>query len=770
MIFKKENFLDVDFLDVFKNLTAKNKTTDHFIFDRLSLCLKKNSQALHRNLKIPYLVMDIPAFDWKTMLQEARNLESHSVPHRSDDSQGWNSLCLHGIDAKKTLSCDKYGYLNEEQTPYRWTRVSEKAPVTTDYLKDLINRNYFSKVYRIRFMYLKPGGFIKFHRDREEDRKSLGPLNIALNMPEKCYWLFKEWGQVPFKPGTGLAVDVSNQHGVWNFSEETRIHIIIHGIYGEEYYKTIKRSAEKKLKEKSLDFFQTKEKSDSDPVSKKEDRSRITYLMWLQNYEIKSPELLRITSKITEHFLRLRSSDVIDLDFGIDLTNLLSRAYDKGGKWSFVMTPGNLLKDNFYKSVKTLLSKADPNVFMFAHLMDRKKRWFGIHPQCFIVNLSLWNQTGRPPLIKKVNEKIHLPKVIRSRENIHDDYTPTYLIPGEGVTEEKPEIFGWHWIKKALESGLRIENIPLEIRKKKLFLYPEQNQENLLKCLKANDFSSDKNPEKKRSCEGVQNILSINNKQSDTPLPLLSDHQKKVLDYLFMESSGLTRKMFIFNTESVRNTYVENKLEKIDAFLGLPAGFMDFHTLYRHGFHEETKLVYFDINEKILFFKEKLLELWDGKNYHNFVDWIIQKYPKTFNNSLLTKKPEEREENWKKELEIWGGEDLFLNHLEKVKLLKRNFIKTNLLDDFTPLIKIIEGMRKKHLALWYSNCFNYTPGLAYKNWKYGEVKQQGMAFLNHLLRLSETNNLKITVYGEDPLEGCTIGSLGRDVQNIFGFS
>ena len=85
----------------------------------------------------------------------------------------------------------------------------------------------------------------------------------------------------------------------------------------------------------------------------------------------------------------------------------------------------------------------------------------------------------------------------------------------------------------------------------------------------------------------------------------LSHHQKKVLEYLAIESKGFRKKMFVFNNEAVRANYMEGKLEAIDAFIGLPSGFMDCHTLYQHGFEDKTQLIYFDVNQNILNFKKK---------------------------------------------------------------------------------------------------------------------------------------------------------------------
>ena len=732
-----ENF---QFLNVLKDLNEKNSMTSSFITKRLRKYSHEDGHILYKNLKIPYLSMDIPPFDYEAMLSEAMNLEYRSIPHRSDDSQGWNSICLHGIEAHKTKSPDIYGYPGEQETPYKWTWASKKAPVTTKYLKTLLQSAYFSNFYRIRFMYLKPGGFIKFHRDREEGRSSLGPLNLALNMPEDCYWLFEKWGSVPFHPGTSFAVDVSNSHGVWNLSKQTRIHIIIHGIYGEQYYRTIKRSVEKSLKNRSY--------HQESPISKKQPCSDIACLLWLQSNEVRNSELLRTVTNITEHFAKLRANRSIGFDSGVSLTSLLSKAHKAEKKWAIVITPGTILKSDFYQEVREALSRAKPNVFMFAHILDRKQRWFGIHPQFFIINLHLWNKICQPPILKKSKENMHLPAVIRSPENIHDDYTPLYLYQGSETKKENPQVFGWHWIQKALEENLRVENIPHGIRQKKLFLYPEQNSEILLKHLAS--FSGK------------------NNETNEDEIKTLSKNQRDIMDYLCDESKGLAKKTFIFNTEITRYPRSEKTIQKIDAFVGLPSGFMDLHVLYRHGFDENTRLIYFDINPSILHLKQNFLDKFDrSQNYADFIRQTFNEYSeKTKKEIFLTTPLKEAKNKWEQELELWGGEDLFFEHLKKIQNLKREFLNLNLLNDFNPLTKTLETLRKKHIALWYSNCFNYTPGLAHKNWKLEEIKQQGISFLNNILWIAEKNHLQVTIYGENISKGF-LTSFGTEIRDIF---
>jgi hypothetical protein len=63
------------------------------------------------------------------------------------------------------------------------------------------------------------------------------PLNIAINNPVGCEFIFKNKGSVPFVAGTGMVIDVAREHIVINDSDEPRYHIIVHGHYAEDFFK-----------------------------------------------------------------------------------------------------------------------------------------------------------------------------------------------------------------------------------------------------------------------------------------------------------------------------------------------------------------------------------------------------------------------------------------------------------------------------------------------------------------------------------------------------
>jgi hypothetical protein len=195
--------------------------------------------------KLPWLPLDIE-LPYEDMLQEAKDIKHLFVDHRDDDvkdgygHKGWKSLCIHGIEEYKTNHHTQYGYNSNEETPYKWTSISDKCPITTNWLKNIFPMDTY---YRVRFMLLEPGGFIVPHKD--SDHNHLAPINVALNHPKNCIFKMEKHGVVPMKPGVAMLLDVGNIHAYINKSNEDRIHIIIHGKTTEKYKDLVIRSYNK---------------------------------------------------------------------------------------------------------------------------------------------------------------------------------------------------------------------------------------------------------------------------------------------------------------------------------------------------------------------------------------------------------------------------------------------------------------------------------------------------------------------------------------------
>lgn len=732
--------LDFDSLEggsLLPSVLAKlNGRTNDFIFHRLNL-LKEvtDGNRLRTELKIPYMTLPVPDGNWGGMLEEAFGLQEQFVSHRSSDSAGWKSVCLHGIDTDKTLSCDRYGFASEKETPYQWTSASSKCPMTTAWLKSLKELGYFTEFYRVRYMWLEPKGFIRFHRDRLEGQNSLGPLNVALNMPEGCKWLFKKWGEVPFTPGSAIAVDVSNLHGVWNNSSEDRVHIIIHGKYGPTYFKAI--AAGRK------DMLEKMSKTLTTPSNEKRVDQDFRLGVWRYFSGSAERDLEKKCFRITEHFLKLKSAQGFKIISDYSFRRILLRALEQNVRWAVLVAPGTIVNDAFMKSVRKLLATADPSVFLFGHLLDKGERGYGLHQQMIVVDVNKWALVGQPVLGFAGGGEQDVVMGERSLENVHDNYTPTFIKPGVGTRAIKDTVLGWNIINAALSNGYTVENLPDYVRNTKYHLYPEQNSKFLEK-----------------------EIDSLSIRGSATYAPLTST-QILGLNQLRIEVEGYKKKLFIFNTEGTYELSESNRGLCLDQMYSLAAGFKDLSILRHHGSKKETELTYYDISDASLFLKKKIYESWDGNDFPNFVRMIFNHYSHVFKDSILSFDLNDLEVPWKKELEFWGGADKFKEVFEAARPLRKRYIKLDLLESPSWMGEEISKTEAKNIGVWYSNCFNYTPALALSDWNQNHMNDVGHKFLSSLLSSAQEKKKSIFMYGEDILSGAKAEHCGKKIEYYF---
>ena len=193
----------------------------------------------------PYLPIDLPNADYKSMFKEALQVKDLLVEHRDSEShKGWSSVCVHGEAYNRTRAWNdyednqgktekdiKYGYCKE---------VVDRCPIIYNFISSLP----FTNLARVRIMYLEAGGYILPHNDRSWNK--LNPLNIGLNQPEGCIFRMKDKGDVPFPVNGGAClVDISNVHSVWNNSSTPRVHIIVHGTQLEPFNKMVYDSIKK---------------------------------------------------------------------------------------------------------------------------------------------------------------------------------------------------------------------------------------------------------------------------------------------------------------------------------------------------------------------------------------------------------------------------------------------------------------------------------------------------------------------------------------------
>jgi len=176
---------------------------------------------------IPWLRLQTTEVPVTEIYKEYTSLDIKPVYHRPDDviagakHNMWKSLTLYGVDSHITEDVDG---------EHTWTDVADQCPITVKWIKDnfIINSN----TRRIRFMWIGHGGWILPHKDRDDT--GLREINVAIKQPTGCIFKFTERGVVPFKDGRSYLIDTSNEHMVFNNSNEPRLHIILHTDMSDE--------------------------------------------------------------------------------------------------------------------------------------------------------------------------------------------------------------------------------------------------------------------------------------------------------------------------------------------------------------------------------------------------------------------------------------------------------------------------------------------------------------------------------------------------------
>jgi hypothetical protein len=176
--------------------------------------------------------------------------------------------------------------------------------------------------------------------------------------------------------------------------------------------------------------------------------------------------------------------------------------------------------------------------------------------------------------------------------------------------------------------------------------------------------------------------------------------QRRLLGYLFnkrlrfnpmFKGSGVNLSerdygVFLFNTEDLLAdpSWRLPPGRLVDTYAGPCAGFLDAAILFTLGFHETTKLVYFDINERALEVRQRLLRDFDGEfeNLPAFMEDLVKTYPQhtPFYRGNVASKLKEL-------LHVFGNGDNFRETWRRMRALPAEFHKVNLITGYSTILE-----------------------------------------------------------------------------------
>lgn len=316
----------------------------------------------------------------------------------------------------------------------------------------------------------------------------------------------------------------------------------------------------------------------------------------------------------------------------------------------------------------------NPDQFVIGHIMNRKGRYPGLHRQMLIVNLKVWDQLGRPPFLEKGFFWDRIPEYCNysvSESKITAEYTPEWIEAAPGSLKVNYLEDGSNWIHIALSNNIRIDNLSLDIRECKVFIYPYEDT---------------------KIIENVWNDLS-----NEIEIDKLQNYSSRAWFRKMSYQETIEKdRVYAFNTERLSAEGVRSP-NPVDFLFSAAAGFKPLALLRNNRFHEGTVVHYYDWCGASLKFKKHLLETWDGYDFHK---WLL-KYDLEYNFSSTYRG--NYEEFWNLEIKKeFNSKEDFKELWDRYSKLEHHFHIIDIVNEPEKLFNIMNNCKGTKM-MWTTN-------------------------------------------------------------------
>jgi hypothetical protein len=358
------------------------------------------------------------------------------------------------------------------------------------------------------------------------------------------------------------------------------------------------------------------------------------------------------------------------------LTTTLTDLAKRGYQWAFVNIAGHCVDTpSIYNDI---LQEATSNNYpMMGHIVFRPGTYPTVDAQFFLINLTVWQQVGSPPFEDEYQPfNFNSVTVERSQEDFHDDYTPYWIRPSEGVTNYTgpAKLFNSQVVRALLEAGYTINNLNQGIRDRKWNLYANYN------------------------LEYVEPFF-----QTGT-VAYPQDRVPQIIERILNERDSLSNTVYVLNSEEVYSH--STQFSAIDHYVGVASGFKGILLLNQFGFKDSTQITYVDVSTAGLDYQRYLVETWDG-NLDTYQSIVTQYQQQNTNYRYAWRSWN----SWNSEIDLFLStakltRDEFQTIWQQTRKLTHNYITVNLLEDIQPLIDQINLVDSQYVYMWLSNAYD----------------------------------------------------------------
>jgi hypothetical protein len=379
------------------------------------------------------------------------------------------------------------------------------------------------------------------------------------------------------------------------------------------------------------------------------------------------------------------------------LTELTDREFD----WAVVIAIGTYLQGQ-HTVFNTLDFVTNENSPLCCHIIN-KNNCFYMDSQYFAIDLKTYKQLGCPRFEETDNTQIEIPDILRSTDNVHDDYTPWWIKPGNGTKQQYSGMghFGIQAVSTYIDAGYQIVNIPQSVRSQKNYSYPNWNYNDLVNLIADPKYAVPENT----------GLFWFN-------------RDLKVL------TNSLNHGYYVINTETFSRSPRSDKTP-LDVFIGVCGGFKPACIVGKDNFSEDTKVYLYDISQAAIDWQRYLKTNWDGD---------LDKFESTFNSFqsqnptymplYYAHEPMKINIDWFLQSANLSAEE-FTARWQKYLKMPTEFINLNLLDnDAVDQLIAISKNCSKGAYIWTSNAFFMDYIMFFKSRAWTNQKQQD--FINEL--------------------------------------
>lgn len=427
---------------------------------------------------------------------------------------------------------------------------------------------------------------------------------------------------------------------------------------------------------------------------------------------------------------------VLELNFALDsvitpivdtdIKKLLDWAVDETNYTHLVVYASGTFIQKSYAIVNYWQEHCAKDWLASGHIMWKAHDQYPwLHEQTVAINLANWQKCGRPYLGQaEVGSKI-LHKCIRSLENIHDNYTPLWLKKADECEQIKVESrkYGWNLIDSAMANGMRICNIPIEIRNEKNYIYPLDNGHKLAATVK-----------------------KLREKPWQLVEDFTNDTQQKFINRMqWLLDSDDNSAVFVFNTgETAVDYYLATHLTPNHIWT-TASGFKSFVEWYFRGQSTNCVIHTYDRNRNSLALWQQIYDQWEGTDIYSFMksydsnceDEDVYCWGNVLPNESIKQASDRQEYDLVKFI---GDRREFLKAWSIFQRLEHHYHQCNLVEDPMSLARHITA-DSTHF-LWLNNIFYFRRNIL----QYGTAKMRDslVRLLEHVNYIAPTS----IVHGE----------------------